>query len=102
MAAPKTALPSHLKPANGSEPAAERHHGKSQSHVVSRRSFLPLSSALLHQVIPRRRATAIGTPLNVPSESAIVLGVDALIEALRGVSEKVGSMIWGSLALHCW
>jgi hypothetical protein len=29
----KDALPSHLKPGNGAE--GERHHGKSQSHVVS-------------------------------------------------------------------
>lgn len=29
----KDALPAHLKPGNGAE--GERHHGKSQSHVVS-------------------------------------------------------------------
>ena len=37
----KDALPSHLKPAaNGSE-GGDRHHGKSQSHVVS---HFPVSS----------------------------------------------------------
>lgn len=35
----KDALPSHLKPSNGSADAAGRHHGKSQSHVVSKPSF---------------------------------------------------------------
>lgn len=30
----KDALPAHMKPSNGAE-GAERHHGKSQSHVVS-------------------------------------------------------------------
>lgn len=29
----KDALPTHLKPGNGAE--GDRHHGKSQSHVVS-------------------------------------------------------------------
>jgi len=34
--ATKSALPSHMKPAsNGSEAVPDRHHGKSQSHVVS-------------------------------------------------------------------
>lgn len=39
--AAKSALPSHLKPSNGSADGFDsaRHHGKSQSHVVSRRSF---------------------------------------------------------------
>lgn len=36
----KSAIPSHLKnAANGSDGFAERHHGKSQSHVVSPASF---------------------------------------------------------------
>lgn len=29
----KDALPAHMKPSNGTD--GERHHGKSQSHVVS-------------------------------------------------------------------
>lgn len=36
----KDALPAHLKPSNGSD-GGDRHHGKSQSHVVSQ-SFIPL------------------------------------------------------------
>lgn len=39
--AAKSALPSHLKPANGGADGFDsaRHHGKSQSHVVSRRNL---------------------------------------------------------------
>ena len=31
----KSALPSHLKPGNGGEEGAPRHHGKTRSHMVS-------------------------------------------------------------------
>nr|POE99514.1 putative utp--glucose-1-phosphate uridylyltransferase [Quercus suber] len=34
MATPKAAIPTHLKPGNGASDGAERHHGKSQSHVA--------------------------------------------------------------------
>jgi hypothetical protein len=31
----KSALPSHLKPGNGDAEFARKHHGKTQSHMVS-------------------------------------------------------------------
>ena len=46
MATTKSAIPSHLKnPGNGdkSEFSRDRHHGKSQSHVVSLDTFFPHS-----------------------------------------------------------
>ena len=37
----KSALPSHLKPGNGGEEGAPRHHGKTRSHMVSATCLFP-------------------------------------------------------------
>jgi len=62
--ASKSALPSHMKPAaNGAE--GERHHGKSQSHVVCRTPLFPPSLSPLDG----RGGGGISTSKHIPIRS---------------------------------